>query len=273
MAARRRLIPLLAALPARVQLPTSVRLPPHRLLPSPRSVAVGMVLAILAVGGYVVARETSVFAVQTIDVRGGTPAVRAEVRAALSDENGISLLRVGGADLTRRLAALPDVASFTYDRSFPHTLRIVVRRERPVLVVRQVPGNDAFLVASSGRVLRALPHAELSPLPRLWITHSIPVSVGAKLPASVVGAANAAAAADDLRLPGGVRTIVASPSQLTVNLGTGLQVRLGDAGDVRLKLAIARRIIRVVGGAQATGYVDVSVPERPVADSNPQLGG
>jgi len=232
-----------------------------------------MTVAALAVGAYVVARETSVFAVQTIDVRGGTPVVRAEVRAALRDESGVSLLRVGGADLTRRLAALPDVASFTYDRSFPHTLRIVVRRERPVLVVRQVPGSDAYLVASSGRVLRALPHAELSPLPRLWVTQSVPVSVGARLPAAVAGAAQAAAAADDLRLPGGVRTIVASPSSLTLDLGTGLQVRLGDAGDVRLKLAIARKIIRVVGGAQATGYVDVSVPERPVADSNPQVGG
>jgi cell division septal protein FtsQ len=273
VAARRRLTPLLAALPARVQLPTSVRLPSHRLLPSLRSAAVGVALALLGAGAYVVARETSVFAVQTIDVRGGTPVIRAEVRAALGDENGTSLLKVGGADLSSRLAALPDVASFTYDRSFPHTLRIVVRRERPVLVVRQVPGDGAFLVASSGRVLRTLPHAELSQLPRLWVTQAVPVSVGARLPSSVVGAASAAAAADDLRLPGGVRAIVASPTELTLTLGTGLQVRLGDAGDVLLKLAIARRIIHVVGGTQATGYVDVSVPERPVADSNPLVGG
>ena len=52
-----------------------------------------------------------------------------------------------------------------------------------------------------------------------------------------------------------------------------MQVRLGDAGDLRLKLAIAKRILRVVGGTAATGYVDVSVPERPVANSNPQVEG
>ena len=39
--------------------------------------------------------------------------------------------------LSRRLDTLPDVAAFTFDRSFPHTLKIVVRGERAVAVVRQ----------------------------------------------------------------------------------------------------------------------------------------
>lgn len=265
----------LAALPARLHRPPSLRPPaPRRFLPSSRSLAVGLVLAVAGIGAFVLARETSVFAVQTIDVRGGTPLIRAEVRAALKDEAGTSLMRVGGADLTRRLAALPDISSFTYDRSYPHTLRIVIRREHPVLVVRQVPGSNAFLVSSSGRVLRVLRHPEISPLPRLWVTHDLAIDVGSRLPLRVLGAANAAAAARSMSLPGGVQTIVARPDELTLNLGTGLQVRLGDSGDVLLKLAIARRIIRLVGWAGATGYVDVSVPERPVADTtNSQVGG
>jgi cell division septal protein FtsQ len=270
VAALRRLIPDLdlASLPARLHRPPGLRPPvPGRFLPSSRSVVVGLVLALAGVGAYALARETGVFAVQTIDVRGGTPLIRAEVRAALNDETGTSLMRVGGADLTRRLAALPDVAGFTYDRSYPHTLRIVIRREHPVLVVRQVPGSTAFLVSSSGRVLRVLRHPEISPLPRLWVTHDVPLEAGSRLPPRILGAANAAAAARSRHLPGGVQTIVVRPDELTLNLGTGLQVRLGDSGDMLLKLAIARRIIRMVGGAQASGYVDVSVPERPVADA------
>jgi hypothetical protein len=51
-------------------------------------------------------------------------------------------------------------------------------------------------------------------------------------------------------------------------------VRLGDATDLRLKLAIARRILRQTGAATAgDGYVDVSVPERPVLSTKSQLQG
>ncbi len=268
MAARRRTTFRLAALPARVSLSGL-----GRFLPSSRSLAAGVGLVVLAAGAYAAARETSLFALRTLDVRGGTPAIRAEVRQALAGDVGRSLLRVGNADLARRLAALPDVSSFTFDRSFPHTLRVVVRREQPVLVVRRVPGSDAYLVAATGRVLRALPNARLSHLPRLWVTHAVAVTVGAGLPSTLTAAASAAAAARAVRLPGGVHTVRATSSELTLALGSGLEVRLGDTGDLRLKLAIARRIIAAVGPDTTTGYVDVSVPERPVFDPNPKVGG
>jgi cell division septal protein FtsQ len=268
VAARRRTPSRIAALPARPQLPEF-----GRLLPSARSLAVGLGLVLLALGAYLAARDTSLFALQTVDVRGATPQIRAEVAGALHDEVGTSLLRVGDADLTRRLDALPDVASFTFDRSFPHTLKIVVRGEVPSLVVRQVPGKAAYLVASTGRVLRALPNPSLSHLPRLWVTHAVPIEVGQSLPQKVGGSAAAAAIARSLHLAGGPSTVQATSAGLTLTLGSGVQVRLGDAGDLRLKLAIAKRILRVLGGPAATGYVDVSVPERPVANSNPQVEG
>jgi hypothetical protein len=64
-----------------------------------------------------------------------------------------------------------------------------------------------------------------------------------------------------------------SGTELTLVLRSGLQVRLGGVGDLRLKLAIARRILRAVGAdSGSTGYLDVSVPERPViAGSNAQV--
>jgi cell division septal protein FtsQ len=244
-----------------------------RLLPSLRSLALGVGLIVFAVAAYLVARETSLFALQTVDVRGGTPLIRAEVAGALHDEVGTSLLRVGDADLTERLDALPDVASFSFDRSFPHTLTLIVRPEVPALVVRQVPGKRAYLVAATGRVLRPLPNPALSHLPRLWVTQAVSVDVGQNLPSKVGGAAAAAAFARSIRLPSGVSTVRATTAGLTLALGNGVQVRLGDSGDLRLKLAIAKRILRLLGGPGATGYVDVSVPERPVADSNPQVEG
>lgn len=245
-----------------------------QIAPSGRSVLVGFLLLALAVGAYVAARETSVFAVQTLDVRGGTPALRAQVRAALTPAVGMSLLRVDGDTVAHALAPLPGVRTFSFDRSFPHTLRVVVRPEQPVFVLRRVPGQDAFLVAASGRVLRPLAHPHLSSLPRLWVTKDVHVVVGDRLGAAPTAAAAALSLLRGAPLPGGVRVVRAGGKELTLVLAGGLELRLGDSGDVRLKLAIARRILRQTGAASAGGgYLDVSVPERPVLSDNSQLGG
>ena len=67
--------------------------------------------------------------------------------------------------------------------------------------------------------------------------------------------------------------MVSDGKQLSLVLGGGFEVRLGDVGDLRLKLAIARRILHMTGAGNGGGYVDVSVPERPVLSSNSQVGG
>jgi cell division septal protein FtsQ len=255
-------------LPARRGLPEL-----GRLAPSGRSVLIGLVLFVLAVGAYFVARQSSLFAVRTVDVRGGTPRVRAEVRAALADVVGTSLLRVDGGAVGERLAAVPDVLSFHYDRSFPHTLRVVVRPEHAVLVLRRQP--DSFLVSATGRVLRKLPHPRLSSLPRFWVPKQTHVAVGDTLTVDTGAAAAAALSAlRSERLPQRVRVAVGGRQGLALKLSSGLELRLGGPGDLRLKLAIARRILGSGAADGATsGYLDVSVPERPVLNVNPRLAG
>ena len=73
-------------------------------------------------------------------------------------------------------------------------------------------------------------------------------------------------------LPGGIRSVRAG-RELTLVLGSGLELRLGDRSDLQLKLTIARRILRSTGLAAGEGYLDVSVPERPVLALKPQVGG
>jgi hypothetical protein len=68
--------------------------------------------------------------------------------------------------------------------------------------------------------------------------------------------------------------VTVGEGELSLRLSGGLEVRLGDTGDLRLKLAIARRILRMThAAAGGSGYLDVSLPERPVLDTNPQVGG
>jgi cell division septal protein FtsQ len=243
-----------------------------RLAPSGRSVLIGVALLVLGVGGYVGARETSIFAVRTIDIRGGDPALQAQVKAALADEVGQSLMKIDGTGLDRRIAPLPGVRSFRYDRAFPNTLRVVLRPEQPVLVLRS--GADAYLVAATGRVIRTLAHPRLSHLPRLYVPRKeLQAKVGEPLPAALGAAATALAALQGAPLPGGVR-LVRGGTELTLVLGSGLEVRLGDHGDLQLKLAIARRILRVTSAVPTVGdYLDVSVPERPVRFLKSQVGG
>lgn len=267
MAAPKRSNSRAAVLPARRVAPELARL-----APSGRSILLGLALFVLAVGAYVGARETSVFAVRTLEISGGTPAIRAEVRAALAPDLDKSLLRIDGSDLGRRLAPLPDVHSFRYDRAFPHTLRVVIRPERPVLVVRR--GHDAFLVAASGRVLQPLTHPRRSSLPRLWLKSDVVIQLGVPLPGHTIAAPVVLASLQGPGLPGGVKDVRVGAAELTLDLNGGLEVRLGDASDVRLKLAIAQRILRATGAALAgPGYLDVSVPERPVLFSKSQVGG
>ena len=242
--------------------------------PSLKSVAIGLGLLVLAAGAYAAALETSVFAVRRLAVGGGSPRAQAEVRRALAPELGRSLLRVSGADLDRRTAKLPDVISVRFDRAFPHTLRVTVKAERAVLLLRRV--KESWVVSARGRVMRKIPSPKSSSLPRMWIPKGTPVAVGETLSrANGALAAAAVAPIGKKTLPGGVRFVVSGASELTLVTGAGLEIRLGDIGDLRLKLAIARRILQRVGAAATRdSYIDVSVPERPVlATGNSQVAG
>lgn len=242
-----------------------------RVLPSLRSLALGVAVFAVAVGAYVAARDSPLFAVRAVVVRGAPPAVRTQVESALAPLVGGSLLRVDGGAIDRRLAGVSWVASSTFDRAFPHTLVVTVRPERPVAVLRR--GADSWLVSARGRVLQTLPRRSRLDLPRIWIARTATVTVGATLGDADGGrAARALAPLPLVRFPFAVASVDATDQQLTFVLRSGVQLRLGDPGDLRLKLAIARRILRALPIAPG-GYVDVSVPQRPVADPNPQLGG
>ena len=59
------------------------------------------------------------FAVQTLDVRGGNAELRGQVRDALAGELGTSLLRVNSGVVASAVDPIPGVRSFTVDRVVP----------------------------------------------------------------------------------------------------------------------------------------------------------
>jgi cell division protein FtsQ len=230
-------------------------------------VLLALVLVGSGVGAYLGARETGVFSLDRIDVNGAPRATAGRIRAALRPYLGESLVRFDRGAAERRLASVPEVAEAHFDRDFPHTLRVRVRLERPVAVLRR--GSDAWLVSSSARVLAHLkrPYPRL---PRIWLPASADVSVNATLYGAGAMGVAAVAPLRSLRLGGRVRQVVTGEGELTLVLSSGTKLRLGDTGDLHLKLAIARQILPMTHGA---AYVDVSVPERPVAGYNPRVEG
>lgn len=201
------------------------------------------------------------FAVDRIAVTGAPPELSAEVRKALAPTLGESLLGVDLADVERRAEQVPMVAQVSLDRAFPHTLAVAVVPEVPVAVLRQ--GASSWLAAAGGRVLAELGTGERPALPRVWLKRDVDIRVGERLRGPTLRAVAAVAPLVERPLPAPVASVVASRGELTLELRTGLQLRLGDGSDLAVKLEVARRVLPRLGGL--AGYLDVSVPERPVA--------
>lgn len=207
-----------------------------------------------------VARESSIFALQRIEVVGAPAPLAAEIRTALAPLVGKSLVGLTSGEADRRLASLPEVAAATYDRDFPHTLRVFVTAERPAAILRR--GSDAWLVSGSNRVLGVVRQPIPSTLPRIWLAPTDEIVLGAPADRAVTPAVIVAAAIRDHHFSYRVTTIHASSGRVTFTLGSGLEIRLGDTRNLGAKLAVARAVVPRAEGAE---YVDVSVLVRPVA--------
>jgi POTRA domain-containing FtsQ-type protein len=255
-------------------LPRRRRVDVLRLAPSGRSLLFGLALVLMAAGLYGLARETSMFAVDTIRVEGASPAVAAQIQHELRRYDGRSLVAVDAAAVEQRVGGLPAVRSATVDRAFPHTLRVRVVPELPIAVLRR--GPDSFLVSARGRVIAPIPRATHRALPRIWLPAGTTIELGSFLGGADGGlAARSLAAFVGSGFPGRVTFVRALDGQITLGLRGGLEIRLGAPVDLRLKIAIAHGIVPTLARPSAGGptYLDIAVPERPVAGRNPQPGG
>ncbi|MGH3054825.1 MAG: cell division protein FtsQ/DivIB, partial [Gaiellaceae bacterium] len=231
-----------------------------RIVPTRRSLALGLGVLAVALGGYLIARETPMFAIDQVEVHGGSPLVAGQVRQTLSSLVGTPLVGLDGSAVLRKVDALPTVVSASYDRAFPHTLRITVVPERPAAVLRSGPGS--WLVSTRGRVIERLSSQSLPRVPRIWVSTRTPVRIGAELTA-----AGAAAAASAVGLAGRFTARVASASYangtVVFRLRSGLELVLGGGGDIRLKVAVAARLLAKL--PPGSTFLDVSIPGRPVS--------
>jgi cell division protein FtsQ len=232
-----------------------------------RSLVAGFGLLAAALALYLGARESSAFSIRSIDVTTEPSGRSRIVERALRPLAGESLLKVDEDAIARRLERLPHVHLLGYDRSFPDGLEVIVSVERPVAVLRRA--NENWLVSGEGRVLRKLERRLRRPLPVVWVPRGVEPEIGSLVRAEKPARAVAALASMRGTAPSFLRRIwFVSDGEhgLTITLRERFEIRLGTAAELPLKLEVARRVLAAVDAAGSpASYVDVAVPERPVA--------
>jgi cell division protein FtsQ len=230
------------------------------------AVLLGAIAIVLVPLGYWVLENSSVFAASQVAVTGATPRVDGLVRAAVAhDVAGRSLLRVDASALAAQIEAIPDVKSARVDRAFPHTVAVSIVMERPAALVHA--GKAAYIVSVDGRVLRAATKAP-DTLPRLVLPASSQPVAGRTVASAEMRSALRVLAVAGHRFPKNIarlKKVVASPGGVVAVFGHGLQVRLGTAGSLDVKLHVAARVLARMGDSirRSVAYVDVSAPARP----------
>jgi cell division protein FtsQ len=239
----------------------------------PRALALVACAGLLAGLAYVVARETSLFALRSVEVQGASEDVAAAVVGSLGSLVGTSLVAVDGKEVVSRLEALPTVVSASVDRDFPHTLRVSVREERSVAVVRH--GDGAWVVSARGRVMEAVEPGEVMGLPRVWLGDDVPAPrPGVFLLPNEGGLAVQALSRVPAEFPVRIASARGSPDDLVMVVdGSKAELRLGEASELRVKLAVAATVLESLGahGRQTLEYLDVSLPTRPVGAVKAQV--
>ena len=222
-----------------------------------RGFAAVIVLAGLAVGGWLWLRDSSFVAVTAVRVTGATSSDEGRIRSALeSAARDMSTLHVREDVLHEAVDRFPSVAGLEVDTDFPHRMSIRVLEHRAVAAL-QVDGRRTP-VSGGGIVLTGV-HAD-DDLPTIR-TGQVP---GPRVDDARTSAALAVASAAPHQLLAKGERLWWGPDGLTMDLRDGPPLVFGTRDDAPAKWAAAARVLAEPSAAGAT-YLDLRVPGRVAA--------
>jgi cell division protein FtsQ len=208
-------------------------------------------------------RDSSLVAVKDVQVTGLTskdgPRIRAMLEVAAED---MTTLHVRKEELEEAVRGFPVVGSIHVETDFPNGLRIEVE-ERPAAALVSVDGVP-LPVAADGTVLRGLRPPEGLPLLRM----EKPAVDGRVTDAETLRALLVAGAAP-AGFPQRIARLSEGPERgIVIELEDGPELIFGDADYVVEKWTAAVRVL-ADGDAAGASYIDVRLPDRPVAGGLP----
>ena len=223
-----------------------------------RALLAAAALILALTGGYLFARDSSMFEIREVTVAGVSGPDAPKVESLLRQEaRGMTTLNADAGELKEAAGAYPTVKAVEIDRDFPHGVTLTVRENRPVATVessgRRIP------LAADGRLLNGATAPEN--LPALQVDHPTGSRIkdgrGRQLVALV------AAAPEPLRRRA-TDAQLTKDTGLTLTMDRGPALYFGDAKDLPAKWKAVARVLADPTAEGAT-YIDVRVPERAAA--------
>lgn len=216
------------------------------------------VLAGVVAGGWLWLRDSSVVAVERVEIGGVYGPDAAQIRSALvSSARNMTTLDVRIGQLRTAVAPFPVVKDLRVSTRFPHSMRIEVTEQLPVGAL--VAGGHAVAAGGDGTVLRDVPAGALPTIPVPSLPGGSQETDRAALDALAV-----LAAAPARLLPKISQATTITPHGLVIQLRNGPAVYFGDTTDLAAKWMAATEVLADPGSAGAS-YVDVTDPARPAA--------
>ncbi|HEY1539687.1 MAG TPA: cell division protein FtsQ/DivIB [Solirubrobacteraceae bacterium] len=216
------------------------------------------VLLVVALGAFGLWFRTSSFVrVDAVTVAGVAGVQATQIRDALSTAaRGMSTLKVNDGALRDAVSTYPVVRSLHTSTNFPHGLRIVVNAYDAVAALQR--GSALVAVASDGTILRG---SRAAGLPLVAIK-TVPGADRVENPNVLAAITVVAAAPPPLRKR--VERVYEGARGLTATIDGGPKLYFGGGERIRAKWLSAAEVL-AHAGTQGASYVDLRIPEKPVA--------
>jgi cell division protein FtsQ len=227
-----------------------------------RLLAIPLALAVVVVGGFLLVRDSSVVAVEHVEIAGAKGPEAGRVRSALkAAAREMTTLHVRTDALRDAVRPFPTVKDVRIERDLPDRLRVIVVG-RPAVAALSA-GDQQLGVAADGTLLRGSPVPDDVPVLRV---RALPGGPRLTDPRARRVVALLAAAPEAMRRH--VERAGIGDQGLEARLREGPRVIAGQPHRLRAKWVAAARVLGDKG-ARGAEYVDVRVPERAVAGGLP----
>jgi cell division protein FtsQ len=223
-----------------------------------RLVALGAAAAILVVVYLVFLRNSSLFAIDEVEVTGVTANQERISAALVRTAEDMTTLHVREDDLRKAVSGFPTIATLTTDPEFPHGLKIEVTERLPVATAK-IDGEqtsvsaDGFLLTGVDFDPKELPSLDAGP------SGAGRLNEEGAAQATIIGAAP-----EELRPRLTSSAWDLDRGGVVIDLDGAPELRFGEGEQAADKW---RAAVTVLADPElgSPSYVDVSVPTRPVA--------
>ena len=224
-------------------------------------VAAALMFLVVVGASFLWLRDSALVGVKQVEITGVSGAQAEEIRDALTNAaREMTTLHVREDSLREAVESYPVVRDLEAEADFPHRLRITVNAYDPIGAMQI--GGRAVAVAPDGTVLDGAPTKNLT------VIAADGSAAGTKITGTVAERLVELLASAPASLRSRAARAYAGQRGLAVQLRDGPRLDFGDLSRLRPKWLAASAVLADEDSRGAT-YIDVRLPERPVAGQLP----